>query len=173
MMTFYTRLAASGRSPEIPQTADLYGWLVGDWELDVDHYWGLDVRARHIKGEVHADWVLEGRALQDVWIMPQNSQRTGPLDPHMNMYGTTFRLWDPAIQAWRITWSNPAGEHYEQQIGRQSGEDIVQIGVRANGTPTRWRFTEITKNSFHWLGEALDPDGHEWKLEGEFHAHRT
>jgi hypothetical protein len=46
------------------------------------------------------------------------------------------------------------------------------VGVRADGTLTRWRFTEIAENSFHWIGEALEPDGKTWKLEGEFRARR-
>jgi hypothetical protein len=46
------------------------------------------------------------------------------------------------------------------------------VGARVDGTPTRWRFTEITPNSFHWLGEALNADGATWKLEGEFRATR-
>ena len=54
------------------------------------------------------------------------------------------------IEAWRITWTNPAGDHHEQQIGRRVGKDVVQIGTRANGTPTRWTFSEITPDSFHW-----------------------
>jgi hypothetical protein len=33
-------------------------------------------------------------------------------------------------------------------------------------------YTEITPDSFHWLGEALEPDGKTWKLEGEFRAVR-
>ncbi len=81
-------------------------------------------------------------------------------------------MWDPSIQAWRVTWINPAGDHREEQIGRRSGKDIVQIGARADGTPTRWMFTEITPDSFHWIGEALEPDGRTWKLEGEFRAKR-
>jgi hypothetical protein len=89
------------------------------------------------------------------------------------MFGTTVREWDPAIQAWRITWINPAGGHREQQVGRRSGADIVQVGVRADGTPTRWRFTEITRDSFRWLGEALQPDGETWRVEGEFRARRV
>jgi hypothetical protein len=28
-------LAAAGRSPDIPDSADAYGWLVGSWELEV------------------------------------------------------------------------------------------------------------------------------------------
>ncbi len=165
-------LAAAGRAPEIPESADVYGWLIGSWELDVRHYWSVDVAARGIKGEAHFAWVLEGRAVQDVWIMPPRSQRAANLEQNMNMYGTTLRVWDPSIQAWRITWINPAGNHREEQIGRRSGKDIVQLGTRSDGTPTRWRYTEITPDSFHWLGESLLPDGQTWRLEGEFRAVR-
>jgi hypothetical protein len=73
-------------------------------------------------------------------------------------------------------WINPVTNHYEQQIGRRVGprkdDDIVQVGARLDGTPTRWRFTEITPNSFHWIGESLNPDGATWQLEGEFRCKR-
>jgi hypothetical protein len=170
---FSAVLAAAGRSPSVPDAEDAYGWLVGSWELNVLHYWAQNVAAQGIKGEVHAGWVLEGRAVQDVWIMPRRSDRTARLDKKFNMYGTTLRVWDPSIQGWRISWSNPAGDHYEQQIGRKSGSDIVQLGTRPDGTKTRWSFTEITPDSFHWLGEALQPDGKSWRLEGEFRAERV
>ena len=170
---FHAVLPAAGRSPDIAESDDVYGWLIGSWELDVIHYWAVDVSARGIKGEVHFGWVLEGRAVQDVWMMPRRAERAGNVDEKLNMYGTTLRVWDPSIQAWRITWINPAAAHREQQIGRRSGTDIVQIGARADGTPTRWRFTEITPDSFHWIGESLQADGHTWKLEGEFRAKRT
>jgi hypothetical protein len=169
---FHAVLAAPGRAPEIPESMDVYGWLVGSWDLDVLHYRGVSVAASGLRGEVHFGWVLEGRAIQDVWIMPRREDRTGSEDRTQNMYGTTFRMWDPTIQAWRITWKNPAGGHYEEQIGRRVGRDIVQVGARANGVPTRWRFTEITPDSFRWLGEALEADGHTWRLEGEFRARR-
>ena len=32
---FTARLSAPGRSVEIPESADVYGWLVGSWELEV------------------------------------------------------------------------------------------------------------------------------------------
>src|SRR5262245_6222866 len=86
-------LAAPGRAAEIPESDDVYGWFVGNWELDVRHYWGVDVSAQRIKGEVHAAWVLEGLAIQDVWIMPRRGERTGALDKQLNMYGTTLRVW--------------------------------------------------------------------------------
>ena len=169
---FRALLVASGRSPEIPESADVYGWLVGSWELQVLHYKAVDVSARHMQGEAHFGWVLEGRAFQDIWIMPRCSVRHPGLDKDNNMYGTTLRVWDTTIQAWRINWINPVTGHREQQVGRRIGKDIVQVGARADGTATRWRFTEITADSFHWIGEALEPDGQTWKLEGEFRARR-
>jgi hypothetical protein len=165
-------LASEGRSTEIPESADAYGWLVGSWELEVRWYAAVEVAGLHIKGEVHFGWVLEGRAVQDVWIMPRSVERAGDLQKTNNMYGTTLRVWDPAIHAWRITWINPVSGHREEQIGRWSGKDVVQLGARSNGIPTRWRFTEITPDSFHWIGELLNPDGETWKLEGEFRATR-
>ncbi|MCI0361885.1 MAG: hypothetical protein L0211_25670 [Planctomycetaceae bacterium] len=156
---FLAALAATGRSSDIPESADAYGWLVGSWELDVLHYWAQDVAAQGIQGEAHFGWVLEGRAVQDVWIMPCRPDRTADLDKAQNMYGTTLRVWDPTIEAWRVTWRNPAGDHHEEQIGRKSGGEVVQIGTRPDGTRTRWTFTEITADSFHWLGEALPPGG--------------
>ncbi len=168
---FLETLAATGRSPEIPEQSDVFGWLVGSWELDVIHY-RVNVTSRNLKGEAHFAWVLEGRAVQDTWIMPRRSDRTAEIDKTCNMYGTTFRMWDPSIQAWRVTWTNPVTGIRDELIGRWNGKDIVQVGTHPDGTPIRWIFTEITPDSFHWIGEALNPDGETWRLEGEFRARR-
>jgi hypothetical protein len=74
-IAFYSLLAAATRSVEIPESADVYGWLCGSWDLEVLHYRGINVAARGLKGEVHAARVLEGRAIQDVWIMPRREDR--------------------------------------------------------------------------------------------------
>jgi len=161
-------LGASTRSAEIPAEADVYGWLVGSWNLEILYYRGVNVSGMGLDGEVHFGWVLEGRAIQDVWIMPRRSKRASYTDQANNMFGTTLRVWDPGIQAWRITWINPVRGHREEQIGRRIGDEIVQVGARCDGTPTRWRYTEIAENSFHWIGESLLADGRTWKLEGEF-----
>jgi len=167
-------LAAEGRSSTINKTDDAYGWFIGHWDLDVLRYWAEDVANERLKAEVHSGWVLEGLAIQDTWIMPCRAERSGRrLDPKRNMYGTTLRVWDAMQRAWRITWLNPAGQHFEQQLGRRVGADIVQLGTRPDGTATRWRFVDIQPDSFHWLGESLQPDGQSWLLEGEFRAKRV
>lgn len=168
---FTDALTAQGRSPEIPEADDVYGWLIGSWKLDVRYYW-VDVADRGLKGEVHFSRVLEGRAVQDVWIMPKRSERTAAADKSANMYGLTLRVWDPSIKAWRVTWVNPVTGARNDLIGRWSGKEIVQLGALDDGTPIRWNFTEITSNSFLWRGEMLDPDGKTWSLKGEFRATR-
>ena len=39
-----------------------------------------------------------------------------------------MRIYDPAIDAWRISWSDPGRSVFRQQIGRPRGQDIVQEG---------------------------------------------
>ena len=155
------RLAAQGRAAEIAIEHDIYGWLEGSWNLDVSRY-GVDVRGLGVRGEAHFGWVLEGRAMQDVWIMKHADIA--------NTYGTTLRVWEATLGAWKITWMNPISGRRDELIGRKHGNDIVQIGTHGDGTPIRWSFVEITNDSFRWLGEALEAGG--WKLEAEFHGRR-
>jgi hypothetical protein len=136
------------------------------------HYW-TDVKALGLKAEAHFAWVLEGRAVQDVWIMPPAAARTPIPDKARNMFGTTLRVFDPQLQAWRITWINPAQNARAELIGRRHGNDVVQLGAHSDGTPIRWLFTNITPDSFRWTGESLEADGRTWKLQGEFLARRV
>lgn len=168
---FVSALKSNERAPEIPDSSDIYGWLVGSWFVDVfDHL--PDGTVRQSEGEVHFGRVLEGRAIQDVWIVPQLSARSTALSQRGNRYGTTLRVWDPALQAWRITWINPVTGTHNELVGRKVGNDLIQIGTEPDGTPIRWSFTEITPDSFRWFGEILDTDGRTWKLECEFVARR-
>ena len=165
-------LISAERSPDIPESADVYGWLCGSWDLKVLRYRAVDVSTQGLTAEVHAARALEGRAVQDVWIMPPVKDRTPSPDRAMNMFGSTLRSWDPATRAWRIAWTNPVSGHYELQSGNWDGADILQTGERADGTKTRWTFTDITPDSFHWRGEALYTNQSGWTLEGEFLATR-
>jgi len=149
----------------------LYGWLIGRWTIDAIYHLN-EGTIRRSRGEIHAGWVLEGRALHDVWIVrARDAQRADPPGPG-DFYGTTLRVYDPKLDAWHILWSDPLNQVYRQQIGRAHGDDIVQDGTDETGAPVRWSFTEITPNSFRWRGERSADGGTTFRLLVEFLARR-
>src|SRR5262249_40229450 len=79
---------------------------------------------------------------------------------------------DPKLDAWHILWTDPLNQVYRQQIGRARGNDIVQEGTDDTGAPVRWSFTEITSDSFRWLGERSPDGGTSFRLLVEFLARR-
>jgi hypothetical protein len=157
-------------SPDLSQNADLYGWLIGSWEVDLIDY-DLGASPHKSKGEWHFSRVLEGRAIQDVFIVPVRGSRDG-VGKEGNRYGTTLRFYDPTIDAWRITWFNPVRTVKNELIARRKGNDIVQDGKLDDGTLMRWSFVDIKPDSFRWLGENSDDGGKTWVLGAEFLAKR-
>jgi hypothetical protein len=113
------------------------------------------------RGNISAGWVLEGRAIQDVWILPGV------------FYGTTLRVYDPNLDGWHILWSDPLRQYYTRQVGRARGDDIVQDGTNDACAAVRWSFTEITPKSFRWRGERSLDNRATWQLQAEFFARRA
>jgi hypothetical protein len=158
--SFVDALHADGPARDRADKMALYGWLVGRWDMDpVMH--GDDGTKQTGRGEIHFGWVLEGRAIQDVWIIPGV------------FHGTTLRVYDPGLDAWHILWIDPVKQVYTRQIGRARGNDIVQEGRDDTGDAVRWSFTEIAPDSFHWLGERSPDGGATWRMQVEFFARRV
>jgi hypothetical protein len=158
--TFTQALHADRPASDRASRMGLYAWLIGRWEMDaVVHADDATVHRAH--GEIYADWVLHGRAIQDVWILPGL------------FYGTTLRVYDPGLDAWHILWSDPLKQYYARQVGRARGKDIVQEGRDDAGNATRWSFTDITPNAFRWRGERSRDGGATWLLRAEFLVRRA
>jgi len=117
----------------------LFGRFVGSWHLD----WagtGPGGQPAAMTGELHVGWVLGGRAVQDVWIVPGREQ-PGEGHPPLAFHGSTIRFYDPAIDAWRSTWIEPVNARVRRFIGRPSGGDIVLLSDEEDpscggGSPT-------------------------------------
>jgi len=167
-------LHADGPDPARVNELALYAWIVGQWDMDVTTM--LEDGTTHRgRGEIHAGWVLQGRAIQDVWMIPRLQDRRPGIEPLPgagNWYGTTLRIYDPALQAWRILWSDPAINFFTQQLGKAQGRDIVQTGPDPRGGSMRWTFSEIEPQSFRWTGERA-PDDRSWRREVDIHARRV
>jgi hypothetical protein len=170
---FLEALCADGPAADRAGKMDLYGWLVGSWDLDVTQY-REDGVERQRKGEWHFGWALEGRAIQDVWIVPPRGElRHGDAAANVNAYGTTLRVYDVRIDAWQVQWTDPVTQNFLHMIGHKNGDDIVQLGTRPDGNLIRWSFSEITPNSFRWRGEISADKGVTWHLQVVFTARRV
>jgi len=156
-------LFADQPAPKYKDQLMLFGQFVGDWEFDGVAY-DSDGRRSTDKGEIHFAWVLQGRAIQDLWIETEVSEK------RPGVYGSTMRFYDPNIDAWRITWMEPGYGVITSLIGRKVGEEIVLEGKTTEGKQIRWIFSQIKPDSFHWRGEKLVGDT--WQIYEELSARR-
>lgn len=164
-------LHSPGPSPELGPNADLYGRLIGSWRITVFEY-PENAPRREREGEWHFGWVLEGRAIQDVFIVPPRVQRSAETPREGNRYGATLRIYDASRDEWRITWINPVTLAHNELVGRRRGDEIVQEGSDGDGQPYRWIFSDIKPDSFRWRSESSADGGKTWRLDAEFLARR-
>lgn len=156
-MDFVEALVSPGRSPELDDVDDLFGFLVGHWYLDAMLY-GPDGQPQRSTGDLYVSWVLEGRAIQDLFIFPSR-------------YATTIRTYDRALRAWRVRFINPVDDETSAElIARRNGANIEMEGRLPSGTPIRWRYQSVTPTSFHYSAERQSSGS--WQLYLELFGKR-
>ena len=160
----FPTLLAEKPAPELREKLMLFGQFVGSWNFNGVEYHD-DGSHPTDKGEIHFHWVLDGKAIQDVWRETERSD-SGP-----RLYGTTVRFYDPKSDSWRITFIDPGLGVVRAMTARRVGSDIVIEGRLASGERTRWIFSDITPDSFHWHGEKFI--GKQWHTYEELWARRV
>ena len=165
---FANALISAGPHPQLSPANQIFAPFVGSWQLQVS-WFDLDGRlSRQERGEWHFCWVLEGRAIQDIWIVPPRDARNQRSD--LYEYGTSLRFFDPAIDAWRSTWIGPMHGLVRTFVARQAGDQVVLETTEATEPGMRWSFSEIRSRSFTWRNEAWDSG--RWRLQQSFQAQR-
>jgi hypothetical protein len=158
-------LSALSPHPSLGDGARVWDRFVGTWDCDYTFFLE-DGSVRHKKGELLVGWILDGRAVQDIFI---TYPAEGEKDRRM---GTTIRFFDTALKQWRIVFISPQFNYVVTVQGGSEGDRIVLRGVDTDGAPIRWSFNDIKSDSFVWRGEKSHDDGKTWKLEEEHHMKR-
>jgi hypothetical protein len=159
-------LAADGPLPELKEKMMLFGQFVGDWEIYESRYLKPDGTWAKERGELHWRWILEGRAVQDVWMF--GDEETKNLRPA----GTTVRFYDPKIDAWHSLWISPLQNFVKTFVARKVGDEIVLEGRSPEGYQLKWIFSEIEKDSFRWRSEESRDEGKNWAPNEEMKIRR-
>jgi hypothetical protein len=145
----------------------LFGQFVGAWDLEVIYH-RSDGTSQSSPGEWHFGWVLDGRAVQDVWMVPTRAERQAGR-PLLG-YGTTVRMYRPETDDWHVTWHGVLSGVIDTFIARRVRDEIV---MEATGDLRyRWIFSHITPESFRWRSVSWSERDHRWVLEQEMSARR-
>jgi len=161
--TSFPALLAEKPALEHQEKLMLFGQFLGAWKFNGVEYHD-DGSHPTDKGEIHFHWVLAGRAIQDVWRETERS------DSDAKIYGTTLRFYDAKSDLWRVTWIDPVFGVVRTLTGQKIGSEIVMQGGAADGSPIRWIFSDIKRNSFHWRAEKLKET--KWHIYEELWARR-
>jgi hypothetical protein len=150
--------------PGEPPEARLFDRVAGAWDVDYTDIRDDGTRDT-IRGQLLAGWVLDGRALQDVWI-----QFAKPGEDRF--IGTTIRFYDPDRKTWRVTWVSAIAKAVTVLEG---GEEDGRIALYSDGPRgrTRWSFSNITDKSFVWRGELSSDGGKTWRLREDHRMYRA
>ena len=158
-------LSAPGPHPSLGDEARAFDRLVGTWECDYSFH-SEDGTISRASGELRFGWIIDGRALQDIWI----TYPKGPKEERL--IGTSLRFFDAKTRRWRVVFVLPALGLLTTVEGRAEGDRIVLEGQADDGSQRRWSFNDIRPNSFVWRGEKSRDGGKTWKLREEHHMTR-
>lgn len=155
--TLATTLHAPGRANDRDTRMMLYGQFVGAWSGTLRHL--RDGRWLAFSCYVDFGWVLDGRAVQDVWVACTPEGREV-------MHGTTIRFLDPTRDIWHVVWTDPVSNAVDVMIGARAGDEIVQHHAHSDH-PRQWVFTDIHAGSFRWLDRHRPDDESDWSVTTE------
>ena len=149
---------------------DIFGWLVGSWEMDAVLYDGD--RRLHRSKPSYGCWRAD--AIQDLFIFLRRADRSSGIPTRGDRYATAIRTYDRKLGAWRVNFINPAEDETSAQlIARRDEHGIAMEGRLSTGTPIRWRYPTITPTSFNYTAGKLNADGERWQLYLESFGKRS
>lgn len=155
-----TTLPALRPHASLGDEAQAFDRLVGTWDCDYSFH-AEDGTVSRASGELRFGWIIDGHALQDIWI-------TYPKEPAKErLIGTSLRFFDAKTKLWRVVFVLPALGILTTLEGRAEGDRIVLDGEASDGARRRWSFNEIRAHSFVWRGEKSRDGGKTWRLVEE------
>jgi hypothetical protein len=160
-----TALKALGPHPSLGDQADVFGRLVGTWDVEYTDF-SKDGKITHRTGEFIVGWIMDGRVIQDFWIVYPSGTRKD-----REVY-TDLRYYDPKSRTWPSTVIDPEHASVASFAGGAVGDRIVLNTKDFGGADTRWSINNLRADSFVWREEESLDGGKTWRLSAEHHMKR-
>jgi hypothetical protein len=153
-----TTLKATGPHPSLGEHAKVFGRLIGVWDGEYTEI-SSDGRETRSSGEWIFGWVMDGRAIQDLFIIHPSAARKE------RYIGTTVRYFDPKSETWSVTFIDPEYGAIETLTGNAVGDDrIVLLSQDKDGQERRWSLEDIRPDSWVFRDEVSIDGGKTWRL---------
>src|SRR5688572_11147417 len=92
-----TALKATSPHPALGDQGQVPGRLVGTWDVEYATF-AKDGMASQRTGEFIVEWVMDGRALQDLWIVhPSGTRKEREVYTDLHWFDTKSRTWRAAF----------------------------------------------------------------------------
>ena len=154
MKSFAKALCSDKKNEKIPEAYDYFGGLIGEWVIEWNDRLDNAV-PRRVKGEWIFSRVLDGTAVQDLFIVPSRTERLNNLQADAE-YGTTLRIYNPNTTAWDIFYGC-TGSAFRLTAVKAGDEVVLTENVEGK---MRYVFSEITADTFRWRKEYLASEEH-------------
>jgi hypothetical protein len=159
-------LQAMGPHPSLGKQAQVFGRFVGMWDGEYTEF-STDGKTTHSSGEWIFGWVMDGRAIQDLFIIHPSAARKE------RYIGTTLRYFEPKSGTWSVTFIDPENGAVATLTGGAVGDDrIVLHSQNTDDKETRWSFDDIRPESWVFRDEETRDGGKTWRLREEDHMKR-
>lgn len=162
---------STGPHPDYREQLMLFGQFEGVWDMDMKFLDDDGNTIFHGPGEWTFAWVLDGRVLQDVLTFPDLKDPTLTAPGKRNI-GTSLRHYNPKTDTWRVVWIGASSNNLCFLEASQDGDDLLIERNEEGLSLLKWRFSEISDDSFHWTGHYSNDDGNTWILEQDMYAKR-
>lgn len=157
---FADLLLAPGAHPELADDLALFGRFVGEWEMEVRFFDPTGETIFEGPGVWTFAWILDGRAIQDVLIYDLPDQFPAP--PGSRRIGSSLRSYRPPDRTWQVTWIGATAGIYLSLKAQPTDYGISITGADTDGSPLHWAFTDVSDNSFEWIGRTLSGSDEWW-----------
>jgi len=160
-------LQAAAPHPSLGANASTVARLVGAWDVQYTDFL-KDGKVSHRTGRFNIGWVLDGRALQDFWVVDPSAT-----NKEREVFTELF-YFDPKSATWHVDSLDPYAAAVATFVGAPVGDDrmVVESHDLDPKAIHRWSFNDIRADSLVFRDEVLNADGKSWALKSEYRMTR-
>ena len=160
-------LQALSKHDDAPKATDHWGKLVGHWDIIFESIDAAGNVQRSFEGEWNWFYILNGFAIQDVFILPPRKKAE---DPKTIFYGVGIRIYNEEVNKWESVWVDTSNKKLEFREASSNDNEIILYQTNNEGEKIRITYFDMEEKSFEWKQEVFSANKNSWIATQLIHA---